>query len=89
MIEAEDDALVGVRGGDDGDAPEPASSVFTSGIRLLILSSCPPLAATRNSSFRASFGFGKETSSMSTAGVFPYYCQFHGAGGMSGVVYVE
>ena len=51
------------------------------GTTLTPASSGPFVPATSTGTTRAF--------TMSSAGTFPYYCQFHGTFGMAGVVYVE
>jgi plastocyanin len=51
------------------------------GVSLVPATSGPFIPATVSGTTR--------TFTMGAAGTFPYYCQFHGGSGMSGVVYVE
>jgi plastocyanin len=66
----------------DGFFPgHPLEGGTVVGTVLMPAASGPFIPATSSGTTR--------TFTMSSAGTFPYYCQFHGPSGMSGVVYVE
>ncbi len=66
---------------DGSFASHPLEGGTAVGFTLTPATSGPFIPATNTGATR--------TFTMGVAGTFPYYCQFHGGGGMAGVVYVE